>query len=169
MYINIDWQHTADELKALYQREQDGKRRQRLHALWLMRERTRTRDEVAAVVGAGERTVQRWLDWYRAGGLPTLDAHRLGQAGGVVARVSVDDQALLAAYAADGTFHTIDEARQWVEATCSVAYTYWGMRSLLDRLKIHAKVPRPVNPKADPAVQEAWKKGAWRPRCRTPA
>jgi hypothetical protein len=34
------------------------------------------------------------------------------------------------------------------------------MRSLLDQLHIHAKVPRPVNPKADPAVQAAWKKGA---------
>lgn len=160
MYVKVNWQHTAEELKALYQAEHDGKRRQRLHTLWLLREGTRTMAEVAAVVGAGDRTLQRWVDWYRDGGLPTLDAHRLGQAGGVVARMTVDDQALLAAYAAEGTFHTIDEARQWAETQCGVVYTYWGMRSVLDRLKIHAKVPRPVNPKADPEAQAAWKKGA---------
>jgi transposase len=147
-------------LKALYTPEPDGRRRQRLHALWLIRQGTRTIVQVAEVVGVTEQTLQTWLNWYRQGGLPTLDAHRLGQGGGVVVRMSLDAQALLAAYAADGTFHTMDEARQWAETQCGVTYTYWGMRSLLDRLKIHAKVPRPVNPKADPAVQDAWKKGA---------
>lgn len=160
MYVKVAWQHSADELKALYRAECDGKRRQRLHALWLLRDGTRTMAEVGILVGSCERSVQRWLDWYRAGGLPTLDAHRLGQAGGVVARLSLEAQAILAAYAADGAFRTIDEVRQWVETTFDVSYSYWGMRSLLDRLHIHAKVPRPVNPKADLAVQEAWKKGA---------
>lgn len=160
MYVKVEWQHSATELKALYRAERDGRRRQRLHALWLMREGAHTMAEVGTLVGSCERSVQRWLDWYRAGGLPTLDTHRLGQAGGVVARVTLEDQAILAAYAADGTFRTIDEVRQWVEVTFGIAYSYWGMRSLLDRLKIHAKVPRPVNPKADPAAQAAWKKGA---------
>ena len=39
-------------------------------------------------------------------------------------------------------------------------YSYWGTRSLLDRLHIHAKVPRPFNPQTDPAAQAAWKQGA---------
>lgn len=160
MYVKVEWQHSLDELRALYCAERDGKRRQRLQALWLLREGSRTLAEVGAVVGSCERSVQRWLDWYRAGGVPALDQHRVGHAGGVIARLSLDDQALVAAYAADGAFHTIDEVRQWVADTLGVAYTYWGIRSLLDRLHIHAKVPRPVNPQTDPATQAAWKKGA---------
>ena len=160
MYVKVDWQHGAEELKQLYQVERDGKRRQRLHALWLVREGQHTVATVGHLVGVSEQTMHHWLNWYRAGGLPALDQHRLGHAGGALVRLSLDDQALLAAYAVDGAFHTIAEAQQWVVETCGTTYTYWGMRSLLDRLKIHAKVPRPVNPKADPAVQDAWKKGA---------
>jgi transposase len=160
VYVHVNWQHTVEELRTLYQQERDGKRRQRLHALWLIRQRQHTVAQVAALVGATEVTLHRWLNWYRAGGLATLDAHRVGQAGGVVARLSLEDQAVLAAYAGDGAFRTIDEVRQWVATTCGVTYSYWGMRSLLDRLHLHAKVPRPVNPKADPAAQAAWKKGA---------
>lgn len=160
MYVKVDWQHTEVDLRKRYQRERDGKRRQRLHALWLMRQGQHTVAQVANLVGVTEGTLQRWLNWYRAGGLEALEAHRVGQAGGVVARVSLEEQALLAAYAGDGAFQTIDEVRQWLKQTYAVDYTDWGTRSLLDRLKIHAKVPRPLNPKTEAATQEAWKKGA---------
>ena len=102
----------------------------------------------------------RWLNWYRTGGLAEVQAHRLGVAGGVVARISLEQQDLLAAEAGFGGFRSIAEAQTWMREQLGITYTYWGARSLLDRLKIHAKVPRPVNPKTDPDAQAAWKKGA---------
>ena len=44
-------------------------------------------------------------------------------------------------------------------ADLRVAYTYNGLFTLLARLGVHPKVPRPQADKADPALQDAWKKG----------
>jgi transposase len=46
-------------------------RRKRLQVLWLVR-RGRTATAAATEVGVGQRTVLRWLDWYRAGGLEAV-------------------------------------------------------------------------------------------------
>ena len=67
------------------------------------------------------------------------------------------------AKAAEGAFRTIHDAVRWVRETFGVEYTYWGMRSLFNRLKIKRKVPRPRAVKADPEAQAAWKKGGSRP------
>lgn len=160
VYVKIDWLESADDLQARYRAEHDPHVRTRLHALWLLRLGTRTIDAVAAIVGVNPSSVKSWVNWYRTGGLAEVTAHHLGQAGGVVAKISLEDQAILASEAADGTFRSIDEVRVWLKEYCDLDYSYWGTRSLLDRLKIHAKVPRPVNPKTDRAAQEAWKKGA---------
>lgn len=160
MYVKVDWQHTADELHTLFQAERDGKLRQRYQALWLVQAGRLTQEESAHVVGTTKGSVIRWVNWYREGGLAGVQAHRLGVQGGVVARLSLEDQAILAGYAAAGEFACIADARQWAEGYFGVTYTYWGMRSLLDRLKIHAKVPRPVADGADRDAQAAWKKGA---------
>jgi len=160
VYVKVDWQHTEADLHALFQAERDGKLRQRYQALWLVREGRLTEAEIAHVVGTSKVSVIRWVNWYRAGGLANVQAHRLGVQGGVVARLSLDDQAILAAYTATGMFQRIDEVRQWAERYLGVAYSYGGMRSLLARLQIHAKVPRPIADGADLDAQEAWKKGA---------
>ncbi len=160
MYVKVDWQHSEAELQTLFQAERDGKLRQRYQALWLLRRGQLTQAAIAELVGACPDTIIRWVNWYRAGGLAEVEAHRLGRAGGIDARLTLEEQAILAAYAGAGTFRSIDAVRQWLFAYFGVTYTYWGTRSLLDRLKIHGKVPRPYNPQADPDAQEAWKKGA---------
>jgi transposase len=155
----IDWQpeDEAGTLKAAYQKERRPDVRPRLHALWLLRGGRGVR-EVAALVGVHERTVQRWVGWYREGGLPTVAAHH--QAGtGQPSFLTAEQQAQLWEQAATGAFRTAAEAQQWVEAQFGVRYQPGGMYALLGRLRIHPKVPRPVNPKADQAVQAAWKKG----------
>jgi transposase len=155
----IDWRSEDDEgtLKAAYRSERRADVRPRLHALWLLRGGRGVR-EVAALVGVHERSVQRWLGWYRDGGLTAVRAHR--QAGtGQPSFLTADQQAQLAEQAATGAFRTAAEAQRWVAQQFGVCYRPGGMYALLGRLRIHPKVPRPINPKADQAAQAAWKKG----------
>jgi transposase len=158
----IGWRPEDDEgaLKAAYQKERRPDVRPRLHALWLLRRGRRVR-EVAQVVGVHERTVQRWVGWYRVGGLPTVRGHR--QAGtGQPSFLTAEQQRQLRAQAATGAFRTAAEVQQWVTQHFGVRYRPGGMYALLERLRIHPKVPRPVNPKADQVAQAAWKKGGSR-------
>ncbi len=59
---------TAAALHARYRAEAVIEVRTRLHALWLLR-RGEPPVAVAAAVGVGLRSVHRWLQWYREGGL----------------------------------------------------------------------------------------------------
>ena len=156
----IDWASADDaaRLKALYQAERRADVRPRLHALWLLRTGRRIR-EVAAVLGVHERNIQRWVGWYRTGGLAEVTAHRR-QGKGQRPLLTVEQQAQLRTHTATGAGRTAAEARRWVRETFGVSYSEGGMYDLLGRLRIHPKVPRPRNPKADAAVQETWKRGA---------
>ena len=47
----------------------------------------------------------------------------------------------------------------WADKEHQVNYTYWGMRSVFQRLNLTKTVPRPKSPKASAEDQDAWKKG----------
>ncbi len=64
----------------------------------------------------------------------------------------------LVAAAAQGVFATAQAVRDWIEAQFGVAYTVGSMYTLLPRLGIRLKVPRPRHTQA-PQAQAAWKKG----------
>ena len=161
--LEIAWQEDADTLYRLYKGEQDPELRLRWHALWLLR-RGYTVSEVVAVLGVHERSVRRWIAWYRAGGVTEVRRHRRGGRQGQKPKLTLAQQEALKARAAAGHFRTIHDAVQWVRETFGVEYTYWGMRSLFVRLKIRRKVPRPTAAQAKPEAQRAWKKGAlWQP------
>ena len=115
--------------------------------------------EAAALVGVHRGSVQRWLGWYRQGGLAAVGQHRRGGRQGRVAHLTAAQQARLSAETALGTIATVGQARTWVAQRCGVRYTYWGMRSLLHRLRIGRKVPRPLAAQASLEAQEAWKRG----------
>ena len=158
--LAIAWQAGDDAaaLKAAYEAERRRDVRPRLHALWLLRTGRGVR-EVASILGMHERTVQRWVGWYRRGGLAAVAAHR--QAGrGQPTWLTAEQQAALVAQAATGAFRIAQEAQLWVAHRFGDRYTASGMASLLHRLRIHPKVPRPRNPKADCAQQDRWKGGA---------
>ena len=127
--------------------------RTRLQALWLLRAGW-TVQATAAAVGVHYRTVQRWLGDYRDGGGGTGQPRRL----------TPEQEAALEAHAATGALRTASAAGRWIEEQFGVTYAAGGIYSLLARLRIRPKVPRPVNPKADPAAQAAWQKGGSRRR-----
>jgi transposase len=154
-------------LKQRYLAEAHPRRRQWLQGLWLLRRGWRV-EEVADAVGAGRRTVERWIDWYRTGGLEGVLAHRQGGAG-QPARLTAEQREQLADEVATGRFRTAAEVRSWIGEAFGVAYRPGGVYGLLGRLRCHPKVPRPMHEKADPAAQAAWKGGASERPWRRPA
>jgi transposase len=74
-WVQIAWQvaDTPDALRERYRREEEGETRTRLQALWLLRTGWNM-EEVARVTGVHYRTVQRWVGWYRQGGLAEVCA-----------------------------------------------------------------------------------------------
>jgi transposase len=162
--LEIAWQDDAEQLFHLYRDEVEPELRTRFHALWLIRQ-GQTPTAAAQLVGVQLRTVRTWLRWYREGGTTTIRQHRQGGRQGKPALLTAEQCDELKAHTASGAVKTIDQAREWVETHFGVRYTYWGMRSLFERLRIGKKVPRPQADKAKPAEQEAWKKGGSPARC----
>jgi transposase len=157
--VAVAWRETADELRERYVAERDIERRKRLQALWLVR-RGAGPAEAGRLAGAGARTVERWLGWYRGGGLDEVLRRVPGHGTtGPARRLSAEQERSLVAACAEGRFRTCDEAREWIAAEYGVAYRYGGFWTVLARLGVHPKVPRPVAEQADAAAQEAWQQG----------
>lgn len=155
----IGWRPADDEgaLQAAYRREGRADVRPRRQALWLLRTGRGVR-VVADLVGVHERTVQRWVGWYRQGGVAAVAGHR--QAGrGQPSFLTAAQQVQRWEQGATGVFRTAAAAQQWLREQFGVTYTAGGMYSLLGRLRMQPKVPRPVNPQADQTAQAAWTKG----------
>lgn len=165
--LQIAWQDDEASLRRRYQQERDPELRPRWHALWLARQ-GRSLRAIAGVRGVDERSVRRWVAWYRAGGVAEVGRRRRGDRRGRAAWLTPEQQARLRGEARHGAFRTAAEAAAWVATTFGVRYTASGMRALLHRLDCRPKVPRPIAEKANPAAQAAWKKGDsprrfWRP------
>jgi transposase len=157
--VQIAWQvaDTPDALRERYRREEEGETRTRLQALWLLRTGWNM-EEVARVTGVHYRTVQRWVGWYRQGGLAEVCA-RHGGGYGQPSWLTPEQEAAVAEEAAQGAFTTAAVARRWVAEQFGVTYRPKGIYGLLRRVRCRPKVPRPIHAKADLQAQEDWKKG----------
>ena len=155
--VGVAWDETAEEVEQRYRAERDLERRKRLGALW----RVRAGDRVAdAGRGVGGRTVERWLAWYRIGGVAEVLRRVPGHgAVGQPHRLTAEQQAGVLDRCSAGEFRTFEEARAWVQAEYGVVYRPGGLYTALRRLGVRPKVPRPVAEKADPAAREAWRSG----------
>jgi transposase len=89
---------------------------------------------------------------------------RRGGGRGQPARLNAaQGQELIAAAASAGRFSSITDACRWVRERFGQEYTDCGMRSLVRRLRMRKKVPRPQAEKASAPAQVAWKQGGWQP------
>lgn len=157
--LKVTWEESAEELYELYKGERDTERRKRAHALWLVRS-GRPLTEAAELAGVSKRTLERWLSWYRRGGVEEVLRRVPGHgAPGSSCRLDGEQLEELVRRVAEGQFRTYVEARDWVEGEWGVTYEYKGMYALLRRLSVRPKVPRPAAEKAAPEAQEAWKRG----------
>ena len=157
--VAVAWAETAEDLEAQYRAARDVEQRKRLGALWRVRAGDRVAD-AGRLAGVGERTVFRWLGWYRAEGLAGVLRRVPGHgAVGQPHRLTAEQRAGVLARCGAGEFRTYEEARSWVEATYGVVYRPGGLYTALRRLGVRPKVPRPVAEKADPPRREAWRSG----------
>ncbi len=131
--LNIPWQEEEEELFQLYRQEQDRHRRARLQALWLLRQGY-SMDQVRRCVGFSYRTLQRWIAWYRQGGLPAVLDKTPGH-GALGKRPWLNPKQMdaLLTQAWQGDFRTIQDAVSWAEAQWGVRYSSKGMYSLFYR------------------------------------
>ena len=157
--FRVSWREedAAEALKAAYQGERDLELRTRLHGLWLLRSGWRL-PSVAAAVGVHYRTVQRWVGWYREGGVPKVLSHKMGGKG-QEPFLTDEAQEQVAEEVATGRFRTAGEIREWIAEQYGVTYKIGGIYSMMHRLRCSPKVPRPVHAKADQEQQASWKKG----------
>src|SRR5688500_16305822 len=84
---------TLEALREHYRQETKGEVRMRLHGLWLLRTGRRLR-EVAATVGVEYRTAQRWVGWYRTGGLAEVRRRKGGGKGNAPYLTSAQEAAV---------------------------------------------------------------------------
>jgi len=162
--FEVGWQENVDDLKEQYRQEKDLHRRTRLHALWLL-QRGKSLEEVSALLDVSYRSLQRWVAWYRQGGLDeVLWRTPGGQRGDDRCWLTGEQQAELREKADSGAFHTAQEVRDWIEGQWGVSYQRGSIYSLFESMGITWKVPRRQSAQADVEQQEAWKKGGWAPR-----
>lgn len=158
--VQVPWkvEDTPEALRERYRREKDAEVRTRLHALWLLRLEW-DMEVVARTVGVHYRTVQRWVGWYRQGGIAEVRARR-GGGHGQPSWLTPGQEGAVAEEAAKGSFTTAEDVRRWVSEEFGVTYRPKGIYGLLRRVRCRPKAPRPIHAKADPQAQEAWKGGA---------
>jgi len=157
--FEVTWQEsdTPEALKSAYQRERDPEVRTRLHGLWLLRCGWHL-GRVAEATGTHYRSVQRWVAWYRQGGLPEVMRHKMGGLGRQPL-VRLEEEIQVSDAVARGRFRAAWEVRDWIKQQYGASYTLGGVYNLLKRLKCSPKVRSLVCAKTTRQVQATWKKG----------
>ena len=133
--FKVHWhdKDTSEALRAAYRAERDVALRSRLHALWLLRN-GHSICQVAVVLGVHYNTVQKWMRWYKRGGLNEVVSHHQGGLGRE-SYLNDEEMLRLAREVESGRFPTATDVRDWIEAECGIEYSLQGVYSLLKRIK----------------------------------
>jgi len=159
-HVEVEWQESETQLKKLYLREKNPERRTRLHALWLMRQ-GKTMTEVSPLIGIHYRTIQRWAERYRDGGVDEVLRRIPGYTStGRQYYLTPQQRKALLKQVGRGVFHSVWDVLAFVEQRWGVRYKPQGMYDFLKRHKAKLKVPRPQATLTSPEIQEKWKRGA---------
>lgn len=134
---------SAAELQRRMQREKDGKKRQRLHALYLAASgQARHRQDIAALLGVHRHSVAAWFNAYAAGGLDQALRYQ-GCTPPVHRRMTETAlRALQDKLKAPKGFPDYDHIRIWLAEEHQVTLSYSSVHALV-RYKLRAKPKRP--------------------------
>jgi transposase len=158
--LTVDEKHTAEELYAYDNNTPNTQIARRFQALALL-QRGRTLKETAAIVGVSIRAVQKWLTWYRTGGLDDTITRRTRGGNRIPVRplLTPDQQAQRIQHATTQGFRTLREAVAWCREALGVELSERPMRRVFEQLGFKRKVPRPMAVRADAALQAQGKQG----------
>lgn len=148
---------TVPELQTREKKEKDSRRRLRVQLLRLLKSgAVATIKEACGVCGITPKHGYHLWKKYRDRGLERylqLDWKPRRS------KLSAEQQTRLLERAASvNGFGSQQEARRYLRDECGVSYTQGGVCLLFQRLRIKAKEPRPLNIKAAPEEQSAYKK-----------
>jgi transposase len=150
------------ELEQRYRTARDPVARSQWQIVWLLASGMPTA-EVARVTGYSVRWVQEIARRYRAG--PEVIGDRRHGNPGAAPLLNREQQAALrvalAAPAPDGGLWTCHKVAAWIGAQLGRAVDPSRGWEWMRRLGFTPQRPRPRETRADPAAQEAFKKGDW--------
>jgi transposase len=148
------------QLHAAERAARDKARADRVRLLRFLKEgRVASVSQAAAVLGYRVRTVQRWWQGYREGGLAVLLAPPPRRAR--TERLTPEAWAGLEAEMRAGHIGGLHEAQVYLRDTWHLGYGIDALSKLFQRRKTKLKTGRPRHRKAaSPAEQAAFKKGA---------
>ena len=168
--MNVKSHHSSDKLLKLYKTESNPKLARRIHAVYLARKGL-TCPQIMKIIGAGRRTIQKWVKKYNHGGIEQLkDKPRSGQPAKLPPEMqeAFCQRIKAGPLEQDGVSVLNGPAiKQLLEREFGVVYSLWGVYSLLHRLGHSCLCPRPQHEKADPNAQQEFKKSSPKPWMRS--
>lgn len=139
---------TKEKLRELLRQESDGKKQNRLQALYLIvAGQAKSRGKVAEMLGKNRNTISAWMSLYETGGLEKLLEiyHPPGVPSKITEAAMADITAILRSPKGSRTYK---EIHQMVVKKHKIDIHYSNVHNLVRyKLEAKAKVPRPSNPK----------------------
>ena len=159
--MNVKNHHTTKELKTLYRSQDNARLARRIHAVYLA-SKGWSCPEIMTIMGSGRRTIQQWVHKYNKDGIDGLrEKPRPGQPTKLPRKAESRFCKRIEAGPTkkDGVSVLNGPAiRRILEREFGVLYSRQGLYDLLHRLGYSCLCPRPQHEKADPQVQEQFKK-----------
>ena len=159
--MNLKDRYTKHELQTLYRTEKNARLARRIHAVYLAAKGLSC-SQIITITGAARRTIQQWVRKYNKQGIDGLkDKPRPGQPTKLHrnAELRFCKRIEAAPTKKDGVSVLNGPAiRRILEREFGVLYSMQGLYDLLHRLGYSCLCPRPQHEKADPQLQEQFKK-----------
>jgi transposase len=157
--------HFTSQLLSLAKKEKNKRLAVRIQTIALAKQGFSC-PKIVQMTGYPRRTIQRWVIQYNKAGIKALiDKPRAGRP----AKLSIDKQLEFCARVDAGPGPSDSkpilygrDIQRILEGEFGVVYTLDGVYKLLHRLGYSCLKPRPRHEKADPVVQEAFKKTSHR-------
>ena len=159
--MNINNHHTILDLQTMYRTEKDARLARRIHGVYLAA-RGLSCTQIMTITGAARRTIQQWVRKYNKHRIEGLkDKPRPGQPTKLPRRQEPRFCKRIEAGPTkkDGVSVLNGPAiRRILEREFGVLYSQQGLYDLLHRLGYSRLCPRPQHEKADPQLQQQFKK-----------
>ena len=139
---------TKEELRELLQQEREGKKQNRLQALYLIvAGQAKSRSKVAQLLGKNRNTISDWMSLYETGGLEKLlEIYRPPGVKSKITEAAMAD--IMEILRSPKGSRTYKEIHQMVVKKHKIDIHYSNVHDLVRyKLEAKAKVPRPANPK----------------------